>query len=182
MTIPEPPSLSVVVGLDPGLRACGLGILCEKVLIEGILVENTIGERLRGEEAHITMALAVWMAVAQYDVVTLAIEKPQHYKGVSFRGQATKEDLDEVKGVVKAIIKLFKKMRKGIVIVEYLPREWKGTVAKPVMLQRIEGRLSLQEVATIKPIPKGRKHGKNRDDILDGIGIALHHVGRRLIG
>lgn len=56
-----------------------------------------------------------------------------------------------------------------------VPRDWKGTVVKEVMLDRIVGRLDVEERALFEGV-KCRKSWKH--NVVDAIGIVLHVCGR----
>ena len=55
---------------------------------------------------------------------------------------------------------------------EYYPSQWKGSVPKPIMIERIKVKLTLPEIKRIQ-LPKTRS---KQFDVWDAIGIGLHHL------
>lgn len=170
--------LPVKVSVDPGLRACGVAVWHDGLLIAAFLVANPVVFD-RGEIAHKTLAARIAFRLQEYDVHEIIFERPFKYPGANFMGAVVNAELDELSGVIKWTIVQFKKPKP--LIVKYKPREWKGTVDKSVMLRRIRSRLSAEEEANITECKVDEWCGKGMPDVLDAIGVGLHHFGRRLI-
>lgn len=167
-------STGIVVACDPGLRGTGVAVFKDKKLIRAAYVKSPC-EKERGPTAWYAMANAVrdwfvepWTAqetpAPQVDV--LCVEIPRIYPGPR---KLDTDDLIQLAGVDGALsFAIPAAAWKG-----YYPRDWKGTVAKIVMTARIALRLSDAEDATIEPCAPSLKH-----NILDGVGIGLHYLGR----
>jgi len=117
------------------------------------------------------------MGEAAYHSTVAELRKPEllvtefvsEYPQVYARGPGDPADLIELAGVVGAVGYAIRSMKSS----SYLPRSWKGQVPKDVMCARIEGRLSPEEKAAIRPCPTSLRH-----NVLDAIGVGLFHIGR----
>lgn len=156
-----------MVSVDPGLRGCGVAEWRDGKLNRAIYVRNT--EKVaRGPKAWNAMARAVWFelrgaenAPDPADEIVIEVMKVYRFQ------KGDPADLIELSGVGGAII------APSISAHGYLAREWKGQVPKDVMGSRIEAVLSETEKAAIEKCPKSLRH-----NVLDGVGIGLHHLGR----
>lgn len=90
------------------------------------------------------------------------VELPQVYAQRHWKGDPN--DLIQVATTVGRIMQLCPSAE------QVLPRRWKGTVPKKVMLERIVSKLTLAERVMVAacPGPKSKHH-----DILDAIGLGL---------
>jgi hypothetical protein len=85
------------------------------------------------------------------------------------RGKGDGNDLLKVARIAGLLTAPFSEDRVRLVY----PRTWKGNVPKEVMLDRILEKLSETEKARLPKLPKGKFH-----NVIDAIGIGLHHLGR----
>lgn len=122
---------------------------------------------MRGPEAWLAMAKAVsdHLTVLRPCLDLLVLERQQVY----LRGHGNPDDLLELAGVNGAIVAKLDLPKSHA----YLPREWKSNIPKSIMLNRIESRLSAEELATIQPCPASL-----RNNIIDSVGLGLKHVKR----
>lgn len=97
---------------------------------------------------------------------TFVSEYPQVYPG---RHGPDPADLIQLAGVVGAVAARIPARE----YVGYLPRQWKGNVAKTVFTARIETRLTPEDWQKYEPCPESLKH-----NVTDAVGLGLHHLGR----
>lgn len=163
--------MSLLVSCDPGLRACGVAVFQDGVLVHAALVKNPV-KKARGPEAWWGMADAVRTHIWESDSFrlvprTYVLEVPQVYR--FGKSRTDPDDLIQLAGVGGAVGAVLRpKEAYG-----YYPRQWKGQVPKEVMVARIEGRLTPEEVKAIQPVAASLRH-----NVLDGVGLGLHHLGR----
>lgn len=133
-------------------------------LVSAAYIKNTVKSG-RGYGAHRALASAVWekSAVSHEDV--LIVEHPRIYPGMPDKDL---NDLLDVVAVGAAVAAPF--MRE---LVTVYPSEWKGTVKKSVMLERIRKALSAEELARCEFTNKS-----DDEDLLDAVGIGLWRLGR----
>lgn len=137
--------MKVIFSVDPGVK--GHGWACWK---DGVLVDCGWG----------------FPPLIGYDAPHIVIEVPQVYQG-----RAQKGDPNDLIDLAFEAGKLVD----GFEYTKIRPRAWKGTVPKPVMLQRILAKLSDAELALLRSV--GVKKSVEKD-VLDGIGIGLHYFKR----
>lgn len=115
------------------------------------------------------MALAVeqWVRVLPFEapLSEAVFEWPQVYSQGKSKGNPN--DLLGLAGVDAAIATIL-----ACHTEYYLPREWKGQIDGDVMIKRIENRLFASEISTVV------EFGHLTHNIMDAIGIGLHHLGR----
>lgn len=169
--------------MDPGLRHCGVAIFYQKTLIWAALIVNPIGKSVRDEAAWEAMAKAIVSALQKVIVGPLyisqfAYENPQDYKGQGFKAQVKPDDIRQLRGVNSTTLKALREAFgvKAAQTTWYHPLVWKRTVKKEVMTNRIIGRLSPEELASVVQCAPSLMH-----NTYDGVGVGLHHVGRKLV-
>jgi hypothetical protein len=99
--------------------------------------------------------------------VPLVIEKPQVYQGRAQKGDPN--DLITLAVEVGRISSLYPS-------VDFvLPRQWKGTIKKEMMLKRILKTMTDDELLLLKnlKLPKSKEH-----NVVDAVGIGLWRLGR----
>lgn len=158
-----------LLALDPGYaEGCGVALFDDGKLIDADFV-NAIATR------YDILQRCQWMAkdVLQWTMgrgTTLIAEWPQVY--VAARSKGDPNDLLGLAAVCAGVAMGSQWQR----VVSVTPRDWKGTTPKPskgapyVMEKRVRGRLSAAEAHLL---PAGVRH-----DIVDAVGIGLHHLGR----
>ena len=159
--------------IDPGLRGCGMAWFRDGSLLLASYVPGTTTGR--GPIAHEAMASAAmnW-ALDRLDSEVarsraIAVEFPCIYPAAAQKGD--QNDLLDVAGVASAVYAVILGSLGGVG--RYLlPREWKGTVDKQVMLRRIEASMTADEVARVDC------KGALRHNAIDACGIGLHLLGR----
>lgn len=151
----------MILAIDPGLRACGAAWFENDILVRAELV--SVKKVESDAKAFVAMAHAVGVTSAA--VTELAVEYPQQYA----RAPSPRDAVQKLVGVIGALSVTFAKSNTEY----YFPRQWKGQVPKSVMHRRILGRLSDEEKAIIPGLAASKLH-----NVLDAIGIGLHHVGR----
>ena len=165
--------MTMVVSIDPGLRACGVAIFWDGVLVRAAYVKNP-EKKARGPEAWKAMAQAVyeWMSDTNKPGWTkrphvLVLEVPQVYRAGQQKGDP--DDLIQLAGVDGCVVGLIG----PDVVRAYLPREWKGQVPKEIHNARVMRELTEEEKAAIEPCAPSLLH-----NVIDGIGIGLYFLKR----
>jgi hypothetical protein len=156
--------------IDPGIRGCGVAFFTNQHMRLAAYVKNPVktGDDM---EAILTMAYAVneW---SFGDIIhCVVVEFPQVY-GVG-QQKGDQKDLLALAALDGAICSLVTSNYVAATAIRRLPREWKGQTPGDVMCQRIEGHLSSEEMLRIQKCPASLRH-----NVLDAIGIGLHHLGR----
>lgn len=157
-----------VIGIDPGLRGCGVAVLENKVLKHAAYVKNE-NSLERGPSAWVDMASAVHAYV--YDLGALkgtSTTLVQEIMRVYPRQKGDPADLLELNGVNGAIAAMLPCDK----YVAYFARDWKGQVPKPIHNARVESQLTAEEKQKIRTLPSLRHNA------IDAIGIALFYVRR----
>lgn len=156
-----------LVTVDPGLRGCGVAVFNKGVLLEAQYVKNP-NEKDRGPVAHKFMSYAVHkvvMGAMQYTIY--AVEFPRVYPGLS---DIDLNDLLDVAGVASAFLNHPYIPTTDCRFV--YPSEWKGTIKKKIMTERIQNALTESERGLIKSV------GSKDHNTIDAVGIGLHFLGR----
>ena len=169
----------VVISIDPGLRHMGIALFVDSTLVKCALLKApgkdkgvSAWSRIAYEAKKFVLCDDSWQRMIQSQTFTslesgLAVvsEYPQSYSAEHQKGD--QNDLIELAGVVAYTLGSIEAGEK----VTYLPRDWKGTVLKDVMCQRIVGRLGDSERELV---------GLANDDhnVLDAVGVGLHYLGR----
>lgn len=146
-----------VLGVDPGKSGFAWALFRDGKLEScGRNSEQTIGAFARAALAFGTRLRVV-------------IERPQIY--VQSRWKGDPNDLVDVAMTVGALRHALRESRVELV----LPREWKGTVPKDVMGDRILLSLDVAERERVHMLGLSKKF---RLDVVDAIGIALRALDR----
>lgn len=159
---------NLVVGIDPGLRGCGVAILINRTVVAAKYVKNECREE-RGPKAWVSMASAVSSFVdahLAHNKGPLALVQEVMKVYPKQKGDAA--DLLELNGVNGAIAALVP----ANTYQAYFARDWKGQVPKEIHNSRIEAKLQTAEAAVIDSIQS------LRHNVLDAIGIGFYYVGR----
>ncbi len=155
----------LLISVDPGIRATGVGVFMDKTLISSQYLYNPMSKGL-GPDASSAMAWAVheWLIYTFPNLVgSLVMEWPQVYT-VS---KGDPNDLLPLAGVDAALVALLR-----VPSTHYLPFDWKGQLPKEVMCQRAFERLTDDEKTKVHNV------GALTHNVLDAIGVGLHHLGR----
>lgn len=102
---------------------------------------------------------------ASDDVALCIVEWPQIYEGAA-------ENPNHLLGLTAMAMAIVTRLNPAECL-SVLPREWKGTINADVMTKRIEGRLSVEELARVDPCPASLLH-----NIYDAVGIGLWYFKR----
>ena len=157
-----------VIGVDPGLRGCGVGLVLGGIVVGAAYVKNS-NTSGRGPSAWVKMAEEVSRFVNQQGVFTGGTTAlVQEVMKVYPRQKGDAADLLELNGVNGAIAASLK----CDTHIGYFAREWKGQVPKDIHNARIELKLTPEEKARIVSTPS------LRHNVLDAIGIAFYYIGR----
>lgn len=156
--------------IDPGLRCSGLAVFLSGLLVSTAAVENP--HPGRGPEAWRAMASAVVAHLALDPAVPkeLVVEKMVHYPGSPVRT----DDLMELVGVSGAVVGALDPCSAYFT---YTPKEWKGSVPKPVHNKRTMARLTPAESELFASIPRGLVN-----NAIDAAGIGLFRLKRKSPG
>lgn len=161
-----------LLAVDPGKKHAGAAFFHDGRLIDCTLIrsDDPLGVAYRIEEW-------LWGQPSYYassrcprklhedgtssSVHTLVTERQQIYPGIRSADPNDLLPLAECVGAVNALIYSDNRIRP-------LPREWKGSTPKAIFTNRIEGGMSLSELAllTSKKIPKSLIH-----NVVDAIGL-----------
>lgn len=154
------------VSIDPGLRHCGVALWEDKMLQEScLIVGSKPDDRLDNIEACYKMAKAVSIYKG---VHTLIVEFPQAYRPKFQKGDPN--DLLWLAAVVGAIATEYIPESN---VITYLPREHKGQTPKEVIEQRVQKKLSPEELKNIVLPARSLQH-----NVYDAIGIGLFYLQR----
>ncbi len=161
------------IAVDPGLRGCGLAIfdLDSKKLVHAEYVRNT--ER-HGFDFVAARAMTLEIRKAVFAAFPGVGPLPERFWGecplsyVAGSQKGDQNDLIHLAGFIYMIAGAFD----GSALCQFTPREWKGTIEKDQMADRIIGRLDSEENARV------RKAGALTHNIWDAVGIGLHALGR----
>lgn len=154
-----------MICIDPGLRGVGVAKFDEsnRSLSFAQYVKNPC-ERGRGYGAHYD--LAIELREYGYTGGLVIIEHPRIYPGMP------NKDLNDLLDVVAVGAACAVALNPSYVVTVF-PSEWKGTVKKSVMLERIRKALSPEELARCEFTNKS-----DDEDLLDAVGIGLWRLGR----
>mgnify|MGYP000665018398 CR=1 FL=1 len=159
--------------VDPGLRGCGCAIFKDGVLFRAAYVFNSDKEG-RGPTSHSHMATEVhrWVGrqlppLPDMERLHVFVEFPRVYPH-SDQQKGDLNDLLDVAGVASAVAAAFFPAQ----IKHFYPQEWKGTIKKAVMTERIKKSLNSGEQMKVE------KAGSKDHNTYDAAGIGLHVLGR----
>lgn len=108
-----------------------------------------------------------WEREMKMRAMLVVIERPQIYNQRQWKGDPN--DLIDVALTVGGLMRELGKHVTEIKLV--LPHEWKGTVPKKIMQDRILDRLDAVERALVVPV-------KGVSDVIDAVGLGLWQLGR----
>lgn len=160
----------MIVGIDPGTKACGVGVL-------DAVSRLTAAKLIQGTSFALPLAVLDYVTEVRrtgsdpIEPLRVVVEYPQAYLPGQQKGD--QNDLIRLALVAGACAGMIKARFPYAEVELILPRAWKGTIDPDVFTHRIEGRLSPEEVARIERCAAGLRH-----NVLDGIGLALHAAGR----
>ena len=162
----------MILSIDPGIRACGVALFDPKTksLLRAALVKNAdLSGAGLAEQMEMARAVLLWAfqgAKPECAVHSLVAEWMQIYPG---RGVDPNTSLLPLIGVIGHLSGAYPWMHR----ISYQPKAWKGTVDGDVMTDRIQERLTPDELLKIEPCPASLQH-----NVFDGIGIGLKYLGR----
>jgi hypothetical protein len=174
-----------LVAVDPGIRGCGVACFTDGVLDRAAYVKSPArsGNGL-WECVAVARAVEDWYEGVA-DVV--AVEWPQVYASRIMKGQQGGDkdpnDLLALCGIDAAVATLLLEVgwehgnpMSPSKFVTYRPREWKGQMTKEACHTRLRSRLSPDETAVVDAASREAKSLAH--NMLDAVGIGLHHLGR----
>lgn len=148
----------MLLSLDPGKKACGVALFENRELVAAWLSKgknwlDTSKSVIADLKNHVPLST----------ITHFAAELPQIYTQNKQKGDPNKS-LTPLILVVGAV-----GMALDVSTTTYLPFDWKRDVEKPIMLERIWARLSVEERGRV--VLPGNK--KNQGDVKDAIGVGL---------
>lgn len=174
-----------MITIDPNLRGCGVACWSRGVLQSATYVKNP-RETGRGYYEFSILAQCVVAHVINEEgrlrqisrpsihEGPVIIEMPRVYPGMP---KVDLNDLLDVCGVGSAVAAELARMstHRGLdcTLQTVFPSEWKGTLKKQAMLERIASKLTQEEAPRVQ-----RTNKSDTEDILDGVGIGLWKLGR----
>jgi hypothetical protein len=156
-----------MITIDPNLRGCGVARWERGALVRAEYVENPHTEG-RGYKVIADLAEAVHTSTCFIHgdrECPIIIEHPRVYPGMA---KVDLNDLLDVMGVGAAVA-----AKRWAYVQHVFPSEWKGTMKKAAMLERIASKLTDAERAVVQKTNKS-----DTEDILDAVGIGLWKLGR----
>ena len=155
-----------LLAIDPGIRGAGVALFNGAELVVARYVKNACP--VKAPMAQRISCLGEEIGHMQPPRV-LVTECPQIY--IFGKGKGNPNDLVPLAQLGAFVAARFCSSD----WVQYLPREWKGTLDADMMTARIKARLTADELARVESY--GRK-GALDHNTLDACGLGLHHVGR----
>ena len=153
----------IVVGIDPG-RDAGLAVLVEGRLVAARLLDGCAPAAYLGD-----------LGLLAGDAVVV-VELPSHYP--QGRSAAPANDLIRLSyragRLVEAVLAALGP--REVRVVEIAPATWKAQVPPTLIAERIRARLEPDEEALVLDAV-GQQKAKAHN-VLDAVGMSLHHVGR----
>ena len=163
----------MILSIDPGKKHAGCALFEDGELINAYLVKAD-KDLAQAQGWPLTTAMAIGQSILdRFPPGMLEVcvyEQPKVYRTMGSRDKAN--DLLELAVMSGSFIGLYSEKIERICT--YLPKEWKGTVPKNVMIKRIIGRLSDEEKSRVE-LPKNKAR---QTDVWDAVGIGLKYVGR----
>jgi hypothetical protein len=160
----------MLLSIDPGLRMCGASLWLDGKLHRAWLVKGLPIRKDRSyPNAWKVMAENVCKEVGGL-ALELVIEFPISYPQKHLQ-KGDQNDLIQLGAAVGAIVD-----KLSLPTTMIYPRDWKKQLPKDVCAKRIDSRLSEEEKRAIE-LPKAKSYHHN---LIDGIGIGLHHLKRYL--
>jgi len=168
-----------LLATDPGIRGTSAALFRDKQLMRCAYIENPRRTGNRAAEcAAVARYVALWSRLAPGDDVELAVEWPRVYDSAIRQGAKSvsgkdPNDLLPLAGIDAALAALFP----GATTTSYAPSEWKGQMPKEVCHARLRKRLDASELAALDS-DLDKVAPSLRHNVLDAVGIGLHHLGR----
>lgn len=172
----EPTMLS----LDPGTRTCGVAWWQDGQLLGASVIHNPLEVEQAGPRECAAMAKKIgewWKMNGWRDPATLALEIPQIYQRAAGKSKGNPNKIMPLYGVATALAVLFPRadVRFGT------PHDWKGGVKKPKSVKElyaIQPRVLERLAESEKRWIAWPTNGRHCWDLIDAVGIGLHHLGR----
>ena len=163
--------MSCLLAVDPGIRGSGIAVFNHGTLVHASYVRSTRAHG-DGPAEVLAMAQAIMTRCTNHflAVTEIVVEWPQVYRAGKLKGDPN--DLLPLAAVAGALAAI----KSGAISSRYRPNEWKGQLPKDVANARVLARLTAFEHPTIESTPKPHLH-----NVIDAIGIGLHHLGRGLM-
>jgi hypothetical protein len=157
-----------MITIDPNLRGCGVALWEKDKLVEAVYVKNPVSSTGYGAFVSLGTAVGEFLLgrVFLENKDLLIIEHPRVYPGMP---NIDLNDLMAVCGVGAAVAQRLSDLKLQTVF----PSEWKGTMKKQAMLERIASKLTPGEQLVVQKTNKS-----DTEDILDSVGIGLWKLGR----
>ena len=172
-----------LVSLDPGARACGGAAFRGGKLVSAGFVKadppaKVVGAASARAGGAALMAGAFVRWVDGRQVRDVAVEWPRVYAGAIRRGEskADPNDLLALAASSAAVATALSRECGVEVVASYCPSEWKGQLPKDVCDRRVRSRLDAGEAAVLDLACV--RAGKLAHNVVDAVGIGLHHLGR----
>lgn len=165
----------MILAVDPGIRGCGCALFTnEGRLFKAAYVVSGIEKVVNPVAAAVTMSIAVARWADDWAVNQLAVEWPRVYASRLRSGSMHGEDPNDLlplAAVDGAISSLF-----DVDTAFYAPSDWKGQMTKEACLERINNRITGEEMhAVARAVIEA---GAKVHNLWDAVGIGLFHVGR----
>lgn len=159
----------VTFAFDPAIRCTGWAVFYDEDLVDhGMAFTKSTSPM----EERIDQIVNALVPNCPYDPTDLAIEFPMVY-GRPPKG-TNSNDLIAVAAVAGAILRTFNWVTERTKI--YCPpRQWKGTIKKEVMIERIKKLMTEEELESFSAKKYSETYAHN---VLDAIGIGMHYLGR----
>lgn len=165
--------------MDPGLRGCGVAVFHGDSLRFATYAKNP--ERIgSGYNEFYEMANEAWRLVSHelpchFSAVVCVVEMPVVYPG-SKKGNDP-NDLLALTGVGGAFVSIVQYALTGAIstpisVKTVKPAEWKGQVPKQIMNERVQKKLSKEELGKVVSV------GALDHNTWDAVGIGLFALGR----
>lgn len=166
-----------MLSIDPGTKTCGVAWWRNGHLLGATVAINPLEGCGPRECAAIALEIKRWWSLEYLDPHVLALEIPQIYQRAAGKSKGDPNKIMPLFGVGTALAALFPfaEVRFGT------PHDWKGGVKKPKSVKepyaikaRVLERLSDVERNQIA----WPTNGRHCWDVVDAVGIGLHHLGR----
>ncbi len=167
--------MATVIAIDPGTRMSGWAIFTDtkfeshamglRVVSVGLAKSNADSIAVRAAE----MAHRIPYTIAVEGPILIVVERPVIYPDSKER-DADQVDLAVSAGVLGGALRAYIKC--GSRLLMPTPRQWKGTVPKPIHNERTAKRCPAA-VELVNKLPKGQ-----RNHVWDAVGLALWGMER----
>ncbi len=161
----------MILSVDGGINCCGCALFKGYELHRAWLVRSVVRTEASFLERCVLMARGVMRSLTLEEIQTIKVfvgEWPQIYTRNKSKGNPN-TSLVPLAGVIAAIAAQLPAAK----VVQYLPREWKGTADGDQFTEYIKRRLTEGELEKVQACPPSLAH-----NVFDGIGLGLMQVGR----